>query len=55
MNEEMMTLALKKIEDLNKKLEKYYDLLRVENELDFILKGTYIFNEEIDNIMFGNY
>ncbi len=53
--EEMLELALKKIEDLEKKLEKYYHLLEVKNELDFILKGSYVFKEDIDNVLTGNY
>ncbi|MFQ6752237.1 MAG: hypothetical protein ACLRFL_01560 [Clostridia bacterium] len=55
MNEELLMQALKKIDDLNKKLEKYYDLLHIENELDFVLKGTYIMDTDIDNIVSGNY
>ena len=55
MNEEMVQLALKKIDELTKRLEKYFDILRIENELDFILKGTYVLQSDIDAIMAGNY
>ena len=55
MNEDLLMQALKKIDDLSKKLEKYYDLLHIENELDFILNGTYIVESDIDNIVSGNY
>ncbi len=55
MNEEMVQLALKKIDELTKRLEKYFDILRIENELDFILKGTYVLQSDIDAIMSGNY
>jgi len=53
--EELIEMALKRISDLEKRLEKYFQLLKVENELDFILKGTYLTNEDIDNILSGNY
>lgn len=48
-------MLLKQINNLQKKVEKYYDILYIENELDFIMKGTYIFKKEIDNILAGNY
>ena len=51
--EELLLLALKRIEALEKKLERYYSLLKVENEVDFILKGTYITTEEVDNVISG--
>ena len=53
--EEALGLALKKIADLEKKLERYYNLLRTENELNFILNGTYLLNQDIENILSGNY
>ena len=53
--QEMIELCLKKINDLEKKLEKYFQLLKVENELDFVLNGTYLRSEELENIMLGNY
>ena len=53
--EEIMELALKKIADLEKKIEKYYQLLKTENELNFILNGTYLLNQDIENILSGNY
>ena len=53
--EEMLTLALKRIDELEKKLERYYNLLKVENELDFILKVTYLVEADMQNIMSGNY
>lgn len=53
--EEMLMLALKRIDELEKKLERYYNLLRVENEIDFILKGTYLLDSDMQNIMSGNY
>ena len=55
MNEEILMQALKKIDELSKKLEKYYDLLRVDNELDFVLKGTYLVDQDISNVLSGNY
>jgi len=55
MSEDLLMQALKKIDELSKKLEKYYDMLKIENELDFILNGTYVFDSEIENLMAGNY
>lgn len=55
MNTETLENALKRISDLERKIEKYYQILKIENELDFILKGTYVLQEDIDNIMSGNY
>lgn len=50
-----LELLFKKINELEKKLEKYFNYLKVENELDFVLKGTYIFKEEIESITNGLY
>jgi len=55
MNEEVLDIAMKKISDLEKRIEKYYKLLKIDNELDFILKGGYILEEDIQLIMEGNY
>lgn len=53
--EELLQLALKRIDALEKKLERYYFLLKVDNELDFVLKGTYLFNEDLTDTLTGNY
>jgi len=53
--EELLQLALKKIDALEKKLERYYFLLKVENELDFVLKGTYLMNDDLSNTLSGSY
>lgn len=53
--DELLELTIKRIDALEKRLEKYYHLLEVKNELDFILNGGYIFKEDIDAIMSGNY
>ena len=55
MNEDLVQLALKKIDELTKKLEKYFDILKVDNELDFVLKGTYVLENEINDVILGNY
>lgn len=55
MNNELLELALKRIAELEKKIEKYYEMLKIENELDFILKGTYVLKSEIDSIVNGTY
>ncbi len=46
--------VIKRLLQLEKKLEKYYSLLLINNELDFILKGNYIL-DEVENILQGNY
>lgn len=51
---EMLDLALTKIKELEKRLEEYYHLLIIENELDFIMRGTYVYNE-IEEIINGTY
>ena len=53
--DELLELTIKRIDALEKRLEKYYHSLEVKNELDFILNGGYIFKEDIDAIMSGNY
>lgn len=53
--EELLELALKKIDVLEKKLERYYSLLKIDNELDFILNGSYILQTDFDNVMSGTY
>lgn len=53
--QEMLELALKRIEVLEKKLEKYYSLLKINNELDYILNGTYLMAEDLQKVIEGNY
>lgn len=55
MNNELLESALKKLNEIEKKLELYYQMLKTENELSFIMKGTYIFEEEIKSILEGSY
>lgn len=55
MQTELLELAIKRLDNLERKLEKYFDILRITNELDFILKGGYIFDEDISAILSGNY
>ena len=52
---ELLESAMKEIAELKRKIEKYYHLLKIENELDFILNGTYIFEEDIQKVLSGNY
>lgn len=51
--QELIELALKKIDDLERKLEKYYSMLFVGNEIDFILKGTYVLEKDVENALTG--
>ena len=53
--QELIDLVLKKIDVLEKRLEAYFNLLKVDNELDFILKGTYILQEDYDAVLAGEY
>ncbi len=51
--QELIELALKRIEMLEKKVEKYFSMLKVDNELDFIWRGTYVTEEDIQKILEG--
>lgn len=53
--EELLLKAMKRNDDLSNKLERYYQFLKFENELDMVLKGTYITEMEIENLLQGNY
>lgn len=55
MTTETLELALKRIADLERKIEKYFQILKIENELDFILKGTYVLETDMENIINGTY
>lgn len=44
----------KRVNELSKKLELYYQLLECKNELDFVIRGTYLTNE-LTNVLSGNY
>ena len=54
MNEELEDI-MRRLSDLERKLEKYYNLLIKQNELDFILNGTYILEDDIDDILDGTW
>lgn len=53
MKEDLLELALKRIAELEKKVEIYFNALKVKNELDFILKGGYILESDLDELVFG--
>lgn len=53
--DELILKAWKKNEDLSNKLERYYQFLKFDNELDAIIKGVYVTESEIENILQGNY
>jgi len=55
MNADLLEQLYKKILELEKKIEYYYDLFKVENEISFILNGTYIQQEDVDKILNGTY
>ena len=54
MNDELIELALKRIADLEKKVEKYFSYLEVNNELDFVLRGGYILPDDLDELIQGS-
>ena len=47
MDNEEIERAIQKIYQIEKKMEKYYEMLKLENELDFILKGGYVLKDEL--------
>lgn len=53
--EEMIEMALSKIADLERLMQKYFKILKVDNELDFVLKGTYLEDVDLDDVMSGRY
>lgn len=55
MNDDLLEKTLKKISELEKKINMLYETLKIENELDFILNGGYIFESDIDNVLNGTY
>lgn len=48
-------MQLKKISELEKRIESYYKLLKIDNELSFILSGTYMLEDDLSKILEGNY
>lgn len=55
MDNEEIERAIQKIYQIEKKMEKYYEMLKLENELDFILKGGYVLKDELQKILDGEY
>ena len=53
--EESFATLFKRLSSLEKRLEKYYKKLYIENELAFIMNGTYILSDELDKILDGSY
>ena len=54
MNDEIEDVK-QKLSDIEKLIEKYFDILYIENEIDFILKGNYELDSEIDKILDGTW
>ena len=50
-----LELLTKRIELLEQKIEIYFQILNIRNEIDFILKGTYILDEDIEEVLDGTY
>lgn len=55
MNDDLLDKAMKRILELEKKINMLFETLKIENELDFILNGGYIIESDIDKIMSGAY
>lgn len=53
--EETLELLMRRVDEIEKRLEKYYQMLKTDNELDFIKRGTYLTEEDIEKIKTGNY
>lgn len=52
---ENFEMLYKRLANLEKRLEKYYKKIYIENELDFVMNGTYILKDELDKILDGTY
>lgn len=46
---------LKRISKLEKLVESYFNYLKIDNDLDFILKGSYFLKDDLENVLSGNY
>lgn len=55
MSELMIEQLNQRVFNLEKKIETYYRLLKIEDELDFVLNGNYYLNDEIGKILIGDY
>ena len=55
MSEQMIEQLNQRVFNLEKKIETYYRLLKIEDELDFVLNGNYYLNDEIGKILIGDY
>lgn len=50
-----LELLIRRVEELERKVELYYQMLKINNELDFIMNGTYLSPYDIESIMEGTY
>ncbi len=48
-------MAIKRIESLEKRMELYFELLDLKDELEFIMKGIYVTEDDIEDVLLGNY
>lgn len=55
MSEQMIEQLNQRVFNLEEKIETYYRLLKIEDELDFVLNGNYYLNDEIGKILIGDY
>ena len=54
MENEILSTLQKQVKELSTKLEFYYQLLECKNELDFVMRGSYLVNE-LTQILNGTY
>lgn len=55
MDIDLLEITYKKLQNLEKRVELYYSILKITNELDFILNGNYYLEDELSKILEGNY
>ena len=52
---ELLNLQIKKLNEMEKRLEFYFKRLKFENEISSILNGTYVLESEIQAVLNGIY
>lgn len=55
MEASLIDITYKKLIELEKRMNVYFEDFRTKNELDFILCGGYIFDDELACILDGTY
>lgn len=55
MEASLVDITYKRLVELEKRMNIYFDQYKTKNELDFILCGGYILDSELDCILDGSY